>query len=686
MNSSSSGNKDFSCDSCMDASSNSKFSSKTTLADIPWLTAKHLSSSLATNSKWRQLVKHIPLENMTSSDVIQSLQQSCSPAEALLQFLGKRQTTVADMLNYCHEAHLLEPQLILHRKFQHVKIVEQLHLIVENSSMSNGILACAATGFPYPEYHWYCDGHRIDTDESNCTLFIDNKNLSQGAWYYCIVSNEVKRSDIWDEFYFKDDKQYKSALQTISIHVDSTGFKFEEKDDDEQGEEEGEEEEEEEEEEEGFLLLMETKINFSFLMLSFFIALANSQNSSVYSKDEGVSDISDLKSKDIVSSGNIDLESRLYAVDKVALIICNSKYENIPTLLTPFQDGSTLAECLIQLGFKTVTLSDLTLSEMHFMIKEYCQLLGSGVYAVLYFVGHGFEVGGQCYLLPTDVKSHMVSFTECLCTEEILTMMQEMDPAVSVIFLDICRRQENFEIPEKDFKRYTPRVKRNCIIGYATSFGEGAYEIVGESNGVFMKYLKKYVKLEKPIAEVLTLVMQDLEMDDRARKFQFPEIRTNLSKSRSLADPLIYTGHTETFDLRTCRWQQIHQLPEPIQVVFETFDVYIMIWFDFCAFFSNLVLVYASVFSLCSSNPDYSKKYSTNLIFPEILKPISSVVELGRRKRLTLKTQLNQLQKLKQPLVIDVELIYNSTGEMMGRRTVTVGDILISSLHHHTVH
>ncbi|KRZ07413.1 Mucosa-associated lymphoid tissue lymphoma translocation protein 1 -like protein [Trichinella zimbabwensis] len=651
MNSSFSGNKNFSCDSCMDY----KFSSKTTLADIPWLTAKHLTSSLATNSKWRQLVNHIPLENMTSSDVIQSLQQSCSPAEALLRFLGKRQTTVADMLNYCHEAHLLEPQLILHRKFKHVKIVEQLHLVVENSSMSNRILACAATGFPYPEYHWYCDGHRIDTDESNCTLCIDNKSLSQGAWYYCIVTNEVKRSDIWDEFYFKDDKQYKSALQTISIHVDSTGFKFEEKDDDEQGEEE---------EDEG--------------------GEANSQNSSVYSKDESVSDISDLKSKDIVASGNIDLESRLFAVDKVALIICNSKYENIPTLLTPFQDGSTLAECLIQLGFKTVTLSDLTLSEMHFMIKEYCQLLGSGVYAVLYFVGHGFEVGGQCYLLPTDVKSHMVSFTECLCTEEILTMMQEMDPAVSVIFLDICRRQENFEIPEKDFKRYTPRVKRNCIIGYATSFGEGAYEIVGESNGVFMKYLKKYVKLEKPIAEVLTLVMQDLEMDDRARKFQFPEIRTNLSKSRSLADPLIYTGHTETFDLRTCRWQQIHQLPEPLQVVFETFGVYIMIWFDFYAFFSNLVLVYASVFSLCSSNPDYSEEYSTNLIFPEILKPISSVVELGRRKRLTLKTQLNHLQKLKQPLAIDVELIYNNTGEIMGRRTVTVGDILISSLQHHT--
>ncbi|KRZ92331.1 Mucosa-associated lymphoid tissue lymphoma translocation protein 1 [Trichinella sp. T8] len=631
---------------CIDINSGSKFSSKTTLEDIPWLTAKHLSSSLDTSSKWKELVEHIPLSNMTSSDVIRNFEKSKSPTEALLHFLGRRQTTVAQLLSYCHEAHLVEPQLILHRKFQPVILVEQLHLIVENSSASNGILACAATGFPYPKYHWYCDGRRIDTEESNNTLIIDRKSLSQGAWYYCIISNEVNRSDKWGEFYFKNGKQYKSALQTISIHVDSTGFKLEEKDDEQEA--------------------VET----------------NSRNSSVYSKDGNVSDISDLKSKDVVPIGNVNvaLESKLYAVDKVALIICNSKYENIPALLTPFQDGSTLAECLIQLGFKTVTLADLTLAEMHFMIREYCQLLGSGVYAVLYFVGHGFEVGGQCYLLPTDVKNHMESFNECLCTEEILTMMQEMDPAVSVIFLDICRRQENFEIPEKDFKRYTPRVKRNCIIGYATSFGEGAYEIVGESNGVFMKYLKKYVKLEKPIAEVLTLVMQDLEMDDRARKFQFPEIRTNLSKSRSLADPLIYTGHTETFDLRTCRWQQIHQLPEPLQVVFETFDVSITIWFDFYAFFSNLVLVYASVFSPCSSNPDYNEKYSTNLIFPEILKPISSVVELGRRKRLALKTQLNHLQKLKEPLVIDVQLICNSTGEMVSRKTVTVGDILISTL------
>jgi mucosa-associated lymphoid tissue lymphoma translocation protein 1 len=69
-------------------------------------------------------------------------------------------------------------------------------------------------------------------------------------------------------------------------------------------------------------------------------------------------------------------------------------------LLTPHCDAATLAQALIELKFKTVTLGDLTLEELKFIVKEYKKLLGEGVYAVFYFVGHGFEANGQCYLLP----------------------------------------------------------------------------------------------------------------------------------------------------------------------------------------------------------------------------------------------------------------------------------------------
>ncbi|KHJ48710.1 caspase domain protein [Trichuris suis] len=347
---------------------------------------------------------------------------------------------------------------------------------------------------------------------------------------------------------------------------------------------------------------------------------------------------------------SVEEEEELIAIDKVALIISNSQYLHLGKLFTPTYDANVLAENLIQLGFKTVTLTDLTLAEMRDIFAEYCSLLSNGVYAALYFVGHGFEANGQSYLMPIDAAERVESFNECLCTEEVLSMMQEKNPAMSVILLDICRRcSDSFEVPVRDFVRYKSRVNRNTVIGYATSFGEGAYEVVGELNGVFMKYLKKYLQLRKPVAEILTLVMRDLENDIQAKTVQFPEVRTNMSKLRSLADPLIFDSHTATYDLRTYRWQQLHQLPEPMKVTFPAFHVFALIWFDFHGYFSNMVIVYTSVLSVpTESGGDRAEtEYVAMLMLPDIFDSTSSVVTLGENNRTAVKTLVKNLQRLK---------------------------------------
>lgn len=89
---------------------------------------------------------------------------------------------------------------------------------------------------------------------------------------------------------------------------------------------------------------------------------------------------------------------QLIAADKVALIISNCMYQHLPKLVTPHCDAETLATalqvrrplhwyfCVLRfrflqdLKYKTVTLADLTLAEMKFVIKEYKKLLGNGVY------------------------------------------------------------------------------------------------------------------------------------------------------------------------------------------------------------------------------------------------------------------------------------------------------------------
>ncbi|CDW58521.1 Mucosa associated lymphoid tissue lymphoma transl ocation protein 1, isoform b [Trichuris trichiura] len=571
------------------------------------------------------------------------MNNSSSPAEQLLQLLGKQGKCVADFLNYCHNAGMREPQLVLHRKFEQVKIIKQPQVVEHETEPDTMLIACLASGFPYPTYQWYCNSTLLNGEVAN-VLSLRLERVSQEAVYYCIASNEITEDEVWSSFYYRNGKHCCSAVKTDQIRIRSSLPQRS---------------------------TCEVITSFSLKDENF-----TGDPNGVKLKLAGDSFLTETN-ECVEKEEEEEEEEELIAVDKVALIISNSQYLHLGKLLTPTYDANVLAENLIQLGFKTVTLSDLTLEEMRGMLTEYCSLLSNGVYgyycravisltveliersigpslAALYFVGHGFEANGQSYLIPIDAAEKIESFNECLCAEEVLSMMQEKSPAMSVILLDICRRSDNFEVPVSDFVTYKSRVNRNTVVGYATSFGEGAYEVVGELNGVFMKYLKKYLQLRKPVAEILTLVMRDLENDAQAKTVQFPEVRTNMSKLRSLADPLIFDSHTATYDLHTYRWQQLHQLPEPMKIIFPLFHVFALIWFDFHGYFSNMVIVYTSVLSMPTENGERTTNAETEYVAMLMLPDGTMELQL-------------QLRELKDGKVISVA-------------TVTLSDVLVSKL------
>lgn len=68
------------------------------------------------------------------------------------------------------------------------------------------------------------------------------------------------------------------------------------------------------------------------------------------------------------------------ATDKVALLIGNLNYSNYPSLMAPIVDVHELANLLQQLGFRVVSLLDLTKEEMLAAIDKFIQLLDRGVY------------------------------------------------------------------------------------------------------------------------------------------------------------------------------------------------------------------------------------------------------------------------------------------------------------------
>lgn len=75
------------------------------------------------------------------------------------------------------------------------------------------------------------------------------------------------------------------------------------------------------------------------------------------------------------------------ATDKVALLIGNLNYNHHPGLMAPTMDVHELANLLQQLGFRVVSLLDLTLQEMQAAIDKFLQLLDRGVYGESHVVG-----------------------------------------------------------------------------------------------------------------------------------------------------------------------------------------------------------------------------------------------------------------------------------------------------------
>ena len=104
-------------------------------------------------------------------------------------------------------------------------------------------------------------------------------------------------------------------------------------------------------------------------------------------------------------------------------------------------DAKMLASILRkpEMGFKVISLMNLTRDEMTEALQKFYSLLGEGVYGLLYFAGHGFEQGGQNYLVPVDA-GHWIP-EKAVCAQKVLKEMNKFGTELIVFLLDICRKR-----------------------------------------------------------------------------------------------------------------------------------------------------------------------------------------------------------------------------------------------------
>ena len=88
-----------------------------------------------------------------------------------------------------------------------------------------------------------------------------------------------------------------------------------------------------------------------------------------------------------------------------ALVIGNSAYSNTAPLANPAKDARLIAAALGNAGFNVRLHIDLPQKKMKRALRDFARDLrriGPDAVSLVYFAGHGTQVGGRNYLLPVD--------------------------------------------------------------------------------------------------------------------------------------------------------------------------------------------------------------------------------------------------------------------------------------------
>jgi hypothetical protein len=133
-----------------------------------------------------------------------------------------------------------------------------------------------------------------------------------------------------------------------------------------------------------------------------------------------------------------------HAEKRVALVIGNSAYTNVPHLDNPAHDARLMADTLKAIGFELIgngPLVDLDKPSFDNALQKFGdQVVGADV-ALFYYAGHGVQVSGRNFLVPVTanpVKEADV-YLQMIDTAVVLSQMESAGTRLNIVVLDACR-------------------------------------------------------------------------------------------------------------------------------------------------------------------------------------------------------------------------------------------------------
>ena len=191
-----------------------------------------------------------------------------------------------------------------------------------------------------------------------------------------------------------------------------------------------------------------------------------------------------------------------WAANRVALVIGNSAYKNAALLANPANDAAIVEETLKKAGFDVVqTRTDLQATEMRRALRDFADTARDSDVAVVYYAGHGIELEGTNYLIPTDATLERDTdvYDEAFSLERVLLAIE---PArqLRLVILDACRnnpfadkmkRTVGSRAVSRGLARIEPATS-NTLVAFAAKAGSTASD-GGSKNSPYASALVKYI-------------------------------------------------------------------------------------------------------------------------------------------------------------------------------------------------
>ena len=231
---------------------------------------------------------------------------------------------------------------------------------------------------------------------------------------------------------------------------------------------------------------------------------------------------------------------------RVALIIGNAAYVNVPVLANSTNDAKSIANIMKKLGFKVFDVIDGDKASMERAIDQMKdQLKGQQAVAMLYYAGHGLQLDWRNYMVPVDAKLNSSADVpkQTIDIERVITTFKNANTRMNIIVLDACRDNP---FADKASGKGLAQLDAppGTYLAFATSPGNVAEDgDVSSGNGLFTEFLIKELQKPARIEDVFKRVRLQVRQKSQGR--QIPWDSSSLEDDFAFNDGVKHTFNPE---------------------------------------------------------------------------------------------------------------------------------------------